>query len=78
MKRGLEPKREVIFPIYSFLVSANRNTGRQGYDLIIQALKRLAGVEITTNIATGGEIEDRGFYLIGEWEASFSVKENQV
>src|SRR5438876_8504270 len=56
MKRGLEPKREVIFPTYSFLVSTNRSTGRQGYDLIIQALKRLAGVEITTNIATGGEI----------------------
>jgi len=78
MKRGLEPKREVIFPTYSFLISTNRSTGRQGYDLIIQALKRLAGVEITTNIATGGEIEDRGFHLIGEWEASFSVQENYI
>ena len=78
IKRGLDPKREVIFPTYNFLVSTNRSTGRQGYDLIIQALKRLAGVEITTNITTAGEVEDRGFHLIGEWEAAFSVKEDHI
>jgi plasmid replication initiation protein len=78
MHRGREPKREVVFPTYSFLVSTNRSTGKHGYDLVIHALKRLAGVEITTNISTGGEIEDRGFHLIGDWEAAYSLKEDRI
>jgi len=78
MKLGREAKREVIFPTYTFLVSTNRSTGKQGYDLVIHALKRLAGVEITTNISTGGEIEDRGFHLIGDWEAAYSLQEDRI
>ena len=77
MKRGREPKREIVFPAYEFLVSTNRSTGR-GYQLIISALKRLSGVLITTNIETGGEIEDKGFHLIGEWEAKYTVKGDRI
>jgi plasmid replication initiation protein len=27
---------------------------------------------------TGGEIEDRGFHLIGDWEAAYSLKEDRI
>ncbi len=78
MKQGREPKRDIVFPAYDFLVSTNRSTGRRGYDLIKQALERLSGVRFTTNLATGGIIEDRGFGLIGDWDAAFSLKESRI
>jgi plasmid replication initiation protein len=78
MKQDREPKPEIVFGAYDFLVSTNRNTGSRGYELIVGALKRLAGVEITTNIRTGGQREDRGFHLINHWDAKFSYKEGKV
>ena len=78
MKHGRDLKREIVFGAYDFLVSTNRSTGRNGYDAIVGALQRLGGVRITTNIETGGEIEDRGFTLIGEWEASFEEYNDRI
>lgn len=78
MKRGREPKREVVFPTYNFLVSTNRSTGKRGYDLLIQTLQRLKGVQITTNIKTNGVLETSGFGFIGDWDAAFSLANNRT
>lgn len=78
IRQGKEPKRDVVFPAYNFLVSTKRSTGKRGYDLVTQALERLAGVRITTNIVTGGMIEDRGFGLIGDWDTSFSLEGHRI
>jgi plasmid replication initiation protein len=78
MRHGRDPKREIVFGVYDFLVSTNRSTGKKGYDAIVEALQRLGGVRLTTNIETGGEIEDRGFTLIGEWEASFEEYNDRI
>ncbi len=78
MKQGREPKQEVAFGAYDFLVSTNRSTSDKAYRLIVNALNRLAGVLITTNIPTGGSVKDRGFHLIEEYDAEFSFKENGI
>ena len=78
IKRGREPKREVMFPTYSFLVATNRSTGKRGYDLITQALQRLSGVRMTTDITTGGIIETHGFGFIGDWDTAFSLKTDRT
>jgi plasmid replication initiation protein len=78
IKQGREPKREVVFPIYNFLVSTNRSTGKRGYDLITKALQRLKGVQVTTNIRTNGILETNGFGFIGDWDAAFSLTDNRT
>ena len=78
MRQDREPKRDVIFPAHSFLVTTNRSTSSRGYDLLTQALERLSGVRIITNIVTDGEITRKGFGLIGDWEASYSLKEDHI
>jgi plasmid replication initiation protein len=78
MRQDREPNRELVIPTYNFLVATNRSTGRRGYDLMTDALERLSGVRVTTNMETGGEITRQGFGLIGDWEASYRVKEHKV
>ena len=55
-----------LLTAYDFLISTNRSTGKRGYELLKQALRRLQGVTITTNIVTGGVRIHKGFGLI-EW-----------
>jgi plasmid replication initiation protein len=78
MRQDRELSRFVVFPAHYFLVTTNRSTSTRGYDLLTQALERLSGVRITTNIETGGEITRKGFGLIGEWEAKYSTREHSI
>jgi plasmid replication initiation protein len=68
MCEGREPKQIIRVTAYDFLVSTNRTTGKHGYDLLKNALQRLRGVNITTNIATGGVRRQKGFGLLDTWE----------
>ena len=68
IKRGREPKQIVRLTAYDLLVCTNRSTGKRGYDLLKQALQRLQGVAITTNLVTGGVRVHKGFGLIEWWE----------
>ena len=52
IRKGKEPKRDVVFPAYNFLVSTNRSTGKRGYDLVTQALERLLEL-----LKLAGEVE---------------------
>jgi plasmid replication initiation protein len=67
IKRGREPQQIVHLTAYDLLVSTNRDTSKHGYDLLKQALQRLRGVQVTTNIATGGVRVHEGFGLIDSW-----------
>jgi plasmid replication initiation protein len=51
---------------HDFLVSTNRRTGGIVYERLEDALDRLAGTRIKTNIETGSERETKNFGLI-EW-----------
>ena len=62
MNRGREDiSRTVRFTAHDFLVTTNRQTSGQGYKLMGDALARLRGTSIETNIVTDGKRE-RGFF----------------
>jgi plasmid replication initiation protein len=68
INRGREDVGRVIrFTAYDFLVTANRQTSGEGYRLMGDALARLSGTRIETNIETAGKRERAGFGLIDSW-----------
>lgn len=65
MNRGRDDiSRVVRFTAHDFLVTTNRQTSGQGYKLMGDALERLRGTSIVTNIETAGKKERAGFGLI--------------
>ena len=59
-------KQVVRITTHDFLVSTNRRTGGIVYERLEEALDRLAGTRIKTNVETGDEKETKNFGLI-EW-----------
>lgn len=53
---------------YDLLVATNRETSGDGYRRLREALERLSGTRVVTNIATGGVETTRGFGLVDAWE----------
>lgn len=68
IQEGHEPNQSVRFTAYDLLVSTNRATNNLGYERLKNALERLSGTRIQTNIKTGGLQIERGFGLIDSWE----------
>jgi len=62
-----EISRTVHFTIYDYLVTTNRGTSGQYYELAKTALDRLSATRITTNIETDKLREARGFGLVDAW-----------
>jgi len=52
INKGEVPSQTVRFIAYDFLVSTNRQTGGKGYKILKEALGRLVGTRIETNIRT--------------------------
>ena len=68
LDRGREDvSRTVRFTAYDFLVATNRGTGGREYELLSDALDRLSGTRIKTNIETSEYREKRGFGLVDAW-----------
>lgn len=62
INRGREDiSRTVRFTAYDFLVATNRDTSGRAYERMGEALERLSGTRIETNIATDG-YRERGFF----------------
>jgi plasmid replication initiation protein len=53
---------------HDLLAATNRETSGDGYRRLREALERLSGTRIVTNIETGGVELTRGFGLIDAWE----------
>ena len=69
MNRGREDvSRTVQFTAYDFLRATNRPTAGVGYQRLDEALNRLRGTTIETNIKTDSYRESRGFGLIDAWK----------
>ncbi|EJU10019.1 MULTISPECIES: replication initiator protein A [Sphingomonadaceae] len=66
MNQGEQPSRTVRLQAYDMLVATNRQTSGEGYRLMADALTRLRGTTVRTNIQTGGVEETRIFGLIEE------------
>ena len=67
MQEGREPNQIVRLTAHDLLVSTNRDTSKNGYDLLKKALERLSGVRVTTDIITGDERVREGFGLLEWW-----------
>lgn len=58
----------VRFRVYDYLVSTNKPTGGKEYQRLEEALERLRGTSIKTNIKTGGQREKGGFGIVDSWK----------
>lgn len=68
MNQGRDDVSRVVrFTAYDFLVSTNRRTDGDSYHRMAEAMGRLAGTRIETNIETAGHRERAGFGLIDDW-----------
>ncbi|MFC7091843.1 plasmid replication initiator TrfA [Halomonas salifodinae] len=70
--------RVVRFTAYDFLVSTNRDTSGRAYQRMGDALARLSGTRIETNIETKGKRERRGFGLIDSWSVIERDSDNRM
>ena len=67
INRGREPSQTIQITAYDLLTSTNRHTGGKNYDQLEDALNRLRGTTINTNLVTNGKADRRGFGLIESW-----------
>jgi len=68
INRGREDVGRVVrFTAYDFLVTTNRDTSGRAYERMGEALGRLSGTRIETNIETDGRRERAGFGLVDSW-----------
>ncbi len=64
---GLEPYPTIRTTAYTLLKETGRSIGKRGYTLLEEALNRLKGVVINTNIETADERTRSGFGLLEDW-----------
>jgi len=67
INRGDKPSRKVRWKAHDLLVTTNRGTGGTEYRLLKQALERLAGTRVETNIKTNGKEITEGFGVIDSY-----------
>ncbi len=72
------PSRTIRFSSRDLLVSTNRPTDGESYERLKNALNRLRGTTINTNIKTGEVKIEEGFGLIDAWRAVKEDKSGRV
>ena len=68
LNAGQPVSRRVSLRAHDLLLATARETSGDGYRRLREALERLAGTRITTNLVQGGLQVTRGFGLIEDWE----------
>lgn len=71
MNEGVEPGQEFVFTAHDFLRVTGSNRSARSYDRISQALERLQGTQVRTNIEAGGEGEDGFFSWVSEAKVQY-------
>ena len=74
LERGAPVDRVLSIAAYDLLRICERGTGKQSYELLLDALVRLRATTIITNIESDGEAERRGF----GWIDNFRVREKTL
>jgi plasmid replication initiation protein len=67
INRGREPSSTIHVTAYDLLTATNRHTGGKNYLQLEDALNRLRGTTINTNLMTSGRADKRGFGMIDKW-----------
>ena len=75
---NLPYSKEVSFNAKDFLRFANRMTNGRGYEGLNDALKRLGGTRLETNIETNGEQQIEGFGLIDKYRIRKKLNDGTV
>jgi len=77
---GRTPPKTLRVSSHDLLVATNRQTNDDGYRRLKQALNRLTGVMINTNIKTNGREITRGFGVLDSYEVveSSRVKDRMI
>lgn len=78
MNDGAPPSPYVKIVAKDLLVFVNRSIGGKDYDALVEALERLDGTRIRTNVRTGDEQEFKGFGLIESFELRRSDKTGRI
>ncbi|GIT93345.1 plasmid replication initiator protein RepA [Jannaschia pagri] len=75
---GRKVSRRMRFKAYDLLVATNRQTSGRGYDLLKDALRRLQGTQIETNIRQGGREYFKVFGLIDSAEIVRETRDGRM
>lgn len=78
INKGKQASKRIKIIAKDLLIFINRNTGGKDYECLYDALDRLDGTRIRTNIKTGGEEETKGFGLIDEFRIVRSEKSQRI
>ncbi len=78
INNGDPPSPYVSIVAKDLLVFVNRSLGGKDYDALVEALQRLDGTRIRTNVRTGGEQEYEGFGLIEAFKLRRSDKTGRI
>ncbi|MEL6103279.1 MAG: replication initiator protein A [Pseudomonadota bacterium] len=80
MNEGLDVPRTLRFKAYDLLIATNRDIkgGGRAYILLREALERLQGTQIVTNITTGGEEIFDGFSLIDRFRVVRETRDGRM
>lgn len=78
LNAGRKVERAVRFKAYDLFRTTNRVTDGQGYRLLKDALERLRGTTITTNVESGDVEITRGFGLIESFEIVRETRDGRM
>ncbi|WP_292295035.1 replication initiator protein A [Marivita sp.] len=78
LNEGRQVTRSLRFKAHDLLVATNRQTSGQGYQLLKDALRRLQGTQIETNIRQGGKEYYRVFGLIESAEIVRETRDGRM
>lgn len=75
---GRKVQRTMRFKAYDLLVATNRQTSGRGYELLKDALRRLQGTQIETNLRQGGKEYFKVFGLIESAEIVRETRDGRM
>ena len=78
LNEGRPTSRELHLKAHDLLLATSREASGDGYRRLREALERLSGTRIVTNIATGGVESTRGFGLIDAWEILRKTRNGRI
>jgi plasmid replication initiation protein len=78
LNAGRQVHRKMKFKAYDLLVATNRQTSGRGYGLLKDALRRLQGTQIETNIRQGGKEYFKVFGLIDSAEIVKETRDGRM
>lgn len=78
LNEGKPVSRRLRFRAYDLLVATNRQTSGRGYELLKDAMRRLQGTQIETNIKNGGREYFKVFGLIDSAEIVRETRDGRM